>query len=156
LSNVYGDIEDYPDRVVPAFAAAAARGGVLRLDGPENVLDFIHLDDASDGLLRVIAMVAAGEKMMPTVHLVSGIPTSLAALAGMAIAQGAPGTRMVAQAPLAYAMREFVGDPARARSLLSWRATVPIWTGVADLISAFARASTLAETAVPEAGKLHT
>jgi nucleoside-diphosphate-sugar epimerase len=33
FSNVFGDTEDHADRVVPAFARAAAAGGTVRVDG---------------------------------------------------------------------------------------------------------------------------
>jgi nucleoside-diphosphate-sugar epimerase len=40
FSNVYGSLHDYPDRVVPAFAAAAAKGGELRVEGSCRGFDF--------------------------------------------------------------------------------------------------------------------
>jgi nucleoside-diphosphate-sugar epimerase len=140
LSNVYGDIDDYADRVVPAFAAAAARGGFLRVEGPENALDLVHLDDTVDGLCRIAGMFSAGEKQVPLLHLVSGARTTLAELAGIAVSEGAPGTKAVQTSPRSFAVREFYGDPARARAVLGWRATIPIRTGFANLVSAYARA----------------
>ena len=140
FSNVYGDTEDYADRVVPAFAAAAAQGGTLRMDGPANALDFTHVDDVVEGLHRVMAVLSAGEKRLPIVHFVSGVRTTLAELAAMALERGAPGTRVAKAPSRSYAVGEFFGDPARARALLGWRAGVSIESGLADLILAYAQA----------------
>src|SRR5205823_8124476 len=43
FSNVYGAPNDHPDRVVPAFAQAAARGEEIRVDGPQRTFDFTHV-----------------------------------------------------------------------------------------------------------------
>ena len=137
FSNVYGDIDDYPDRVVPAFAVAAARGGALRVDGADNVLDFTHLDDATEGLLRVIRMLAVGERNLPPVHLVSGVRTTLGELAALAVEHGAPGTRVIDSSPRSYAVRAFVGDPSRARSLLGWQAQIALEDALPAMISAY-------------------
>jgi nucleoside-diphosphate-sugar epimerase len=140
FSNVYGDTADYADRVVPAFAAAAAHGGTLRMDGPGNALDFTHVDDVVEGLYRVMTMLSAGEKRLPIVHLVSGIRTTLAELAAMAIANGARGTRVSEGPSRSYAVGEFFGDRARALALFGWRARVLIESGLTDLISCYAQA----------------
>jgi nucleoside-diphosphate-sugar epimerase len=146
FSNVYGDIDDYPDRVVPAFAAAAARGGALRVDGADNVLDFTHVDDAAEGLLRVVRMVVAGERNPPPVHLVSGVRTTLGDLAALAVEHGAPGTRIIDSSPRAYAVRAFVGDPSRARALLGWQASVTLEDALPALISGYQAAAPAGES----------
>jgi nucleoside-diphosphate-sugar epimerase len=137
LSNVYGDPLDHADRVVPAFARAAAEDAVLQVAGPDHVFDFTHLDDVVDGLLRVVARVASGQEL-PAVHLVSGRGTTLGGLAALAIA-AAGGGRAVPAPERDYDVRRFVGDPTRAQRLLGWSATTGVEDGVRRLVAAFRR-----------------
>ena len=60
LSNVYGWSRDHPDRVVMAFAIAAARGGVISVEGRANAFDFTHIDDVVEGLWRLVQATIAG------------------------------------------------------------------------------------------------
>lgn len=49
-SAVYGPL-DVEDRVVAKFMLTAMRGGVLRLNGAGETLDFTYVDDAADGIV---------------------------------------------------------------------------------------------------------
>ncbi|HEY4975464.1 MAG TPA: NAD(P)-dependent oxidoreductase, partial [Steroidobacteraceae bacterium] len=62
FSSVYGSVNDHRDRVVPAFAAAAMCGGVLRVDGAECCFDLTHVDDVALGVTRVVELLLAGER----------------------------------------------------------------------------------------------
>lgn len=56
-SAVYGPL-DVEDRVVSKFMLTAMRGGVLRVNGASETLDFTYIDDAADGI------VAAATRLM--------------------------------------------------------------------------------------------
>ena len=49
-SAVYGPL-DVEDRVVAKFMLTAMRGGVLRVNGANETLDFTYVDDAADGIV---------------------------------------------------------------------------------------------------------
>ena len=53
FSNVYG-IYDESDRVVPLFIRKAKRNESLMVFGKDKILDFTYIDDAVDGVIRVI------------------------------------------------------------------------------------------------------
>jgi nucleoside-diphosphate-sugar epimerase len=135
FSSVYGCPQDHEDRVAMAFAWAGCRGGTMRLEGGENVLDFTYIDDAVDGLWRLCQRTEAGERL-PPIQFVSGRGVTLRQLADMA-ARNARGTvRSVEAPPRDFDVSRFIGDPARAAALLGWRATTDLETGVARLIDA--------------------
>jgi nucleoside-diphosphate-sugar epimerase len=138
LSNVYGSTQDHPDRVVPAFARAAALGGELRVDGADHLFDFTHVDDAVRGIAAMVMLLEAGERALPPIHLLTGRGTTLRELARLAIAAGGHRARAVFAPPRRYDVARFVGDPARARALLEWRAFRGIEEGIRDLVAAFA------------------
>ena len=138
LSNVYGSTHDHPDRVVPAFARAAAFGDDLRVDGPDHLFDFTHVQDAARGIATMVTMLEAGERVLPPIHLLTGRGTTLRELADLAIAAGGRRARVVVAPARGYDVARFIGDPTRARILLGWWATRTVKDGVAGLVAAFA------------------
>lgn len=132
FSNVYGSTADHADRVVPAFAQAAALGGRLRLDGPENMFDFTHVDDVARGLALHIEATRSGEKL-PPIHFLTGVGTTLRRLAAIAIRNADHPPEIEIAPSRSYDVARFTGDPSRARALLGWGAGIDIETGFARL-----------------------
>ena len=136
FSNVYGCVDDHADRVVPAFARTAAHGGALRLEGPENMFDFTHVDDVVRGIEAHIE-ASAGRELLPPVHLLTGVGTTLNALASLAARASTFELDLQIAPPRNYDVARFVGDPGRARSLLGWEAGIDLATGFAQLTEAY-------------------
>ena len=88
FSNVYGDAKDHPDRVIPAFAGAAARGGEIRVEGSHLAFDFTHVEDVATGIEAMVQLLAAGDRAPLPIHFVSGVSTTLGQLASMAQRRG--------------------------------------------------------------------
>jgi nucleoside-diphosphate-sugar epimerase len=139
LSSVYGSIRDHDDRVVPAFALAAARGGSIRVDGRDNILDFTHLEDTVEGLARFIAATAAGERL-PEIQFATGRGLSLRNLAEIAVRNAHRPVNLIEHPPRPHAVSRFVGDPARAAALLGWSARIAPEQGIKQLIDDYAAA----------------
>lgn len=136
LSNVYGSVDDHPDRVLPAFAAAAARGAALRVEGTDHTFDFTHLDDTVRGLIALTELLQSGDRP-PPVHFVTGTSTTLGQAARLAIELAASSSTIAEAPPRTYDVSQFRGDPSRARSLLGWAPTVPLHQGLGRLIADF-------------------
>jgi nucleoside-diphosphate-sugar epimerase len=49
-SAVYGPL-DVEDRVISKFILTAMRGGVIKVNGANETLDFTYVDDAADGIV---------------------------------------------------------------------------------------------------------
>lgn len=145
FSNVFGDTDDHVDRVVPAFARAAATGGAVRVDGSHCTFDFTHVSDVADGLMQVARLLSGGERALPPIHFVAGRQTSLGELAQMAIAQGAAARQEAP--PRSFDVHSFWGDPRRAEALLGWRAATPLERGFARLVADYRAAARAAPTA---------
>jgi nucleoside-diphosphate-sugar epimerase len=137
LSNVYGCPLDHADRVVMAFAGAAARGGVMRVDGPRCCFDFTAVGNIASAIALLAQATAAGDRLAP-VQFVSGRGTSLMDLALLARSFArAPVT--IAEAPArAFDVGRFIGDPSAAAERLGWKATTPLEEGVKGLVAAMA------------------
>lgn len=135
FSNVYGSPSDHPDRVVPAFARAAAFGGRLRVDGGDSTFDFAHLDDTVRGITTLVRLLVSGADVPPPVHLATGVATTLSELAHLAVELAAT-TATLGEAPARdYDVSRFVGDPSRARAVLGWSPRVPLREGLSRLLA---------------------
>ncbi len=139
LSNVYGSTVDHEDRVLPAFARAAAFGATLRVDGSDNEFDFTHVSDTSRGLSSLVDQLVAGGDPPPPIQLVTGVSTTLGAAARHAISVGRAGAGLTEAPSRAFDVSRFRGDWARARALLGWTPRVALADGLARLVSDFQR-----------------
>jgi UDP-glucose 4-epimerase len=147
LSNVYGrTTTDHVDRVVPAFARAAAHGTPLRVDGATHTFDFTHLDDVVRGLIGVIEQLGMGEST-PPIHFVSEQPTTLHELAKLAVTLARSDSPIVFGPERTYDVARFHGCGERARRILGWEPRVALSDGLERLINDFRAASRNAEVA---------
>jgi nucleoside-diphosphate-sugar epimerase len=60
-SAVYGPL-DVEDRVVAKFMLTAMRGGILRVNGAGETLDFTYVDDAADGIVAAATRIMSANK----------------------------------------------------------------------------------------------
>lgn len=137
FSNVFGSVADYHDRVAPAFAKAAAHGGVLRVRGGDSTLDFTPLADAVDAVVRMVRVVDSGVCDMPPVDIVTGRSLSLMKLARLALAHG--GGDIVVEERQPFYPAHFQGDPGAAQKHLGWSARQPVADAVSQLVEYFKR-----------------
>ena len=138
-SNVYGSTADHSDRVVPAFAKAAADGGSLRVDGSNHTFDFTHLNDTVRGTMLLIARLVEGV-VPPPIHLLTGQPVTLAQLAELAQEFAHKPLTVVRGQPRDFDVATFYGCTERAEQILGWRATINIREGMNRLVKEFSRA----------------
>lgn len=136
FSNAYGDINDYQDRVVPAFARAAAFGGSIRIEGTENLFDFTHVSDVAVGIVAYVSRLSAGAAP-PVVHFVSGRGTTLGQLGALCVACAFSPVEVVHHPARDFDVARFVGDPTLASRALGWTTQVDIAAGFAKLVAAY-------------------
>ena len=133
FSNVYGSVDDHPDRVVPAFARAVATKAPMRVDGADHTFDFCHVSDAVRGLLDIIELMRVGSATVPPIHLTTGRPITLLQLAKLANHFGGGASMIVEGPPRNFDVAHFVGNSSRARDLLGWRAATTLEDGLGPL-----------------------
>lgn len=137
FSNVFGAVDDYHDRVVPAFAKAAAGGGILYVRGAESLLDFTPLSDAIDAIVRIVRAVDEGICDLPAIDIVTGRATSLMDLARMAVACG--GGNIITEPSCSFYPARFQGDPRPAKKYLGWKPKENLENAVSLLVNQFKR-----------------
>jgi len=141
FANVYGDIYDYSDRVIPAFSRAAVNGTPLRVDDASVCMDFTHVVDVSRGVVKVVDMLVAGEKNLPPIHYATGTGTTLGELARIAVAASDNTCELNEVERREASVSCFIGDPTRARTLLGWTHETPLQTGFSEMVEAFRKAA---------------
>lgn len=136
FSNVYGSVDyDHYDRVVPAFAQAAAYGSAIRIDGSHNSFDFTHLSDTVDGVLLMCEKLKF--QSLPPIHFVTGQETTLGELAEMARGHSYHDIEIIEAPSRDYDVSKFYGSYERAKFLLGWAPKIFIKEGLRDLIQKY-------------------
>ncbi len=144
FSNVYGRTVDHSDRVIPAFARAAATGGQMRVDGSDHTFDFTHVDDVVSGILKIIDLLQASAHLsLDPIHFVSGQSTSLRELAYLANELGGNKATIVEAPSRTYDVSRFRGCTQRASAVLGWSAQTTLANGLRQLIQEFREGSTI-------------
>lgn len=138
LSNVYGDVRDWPDRVSPAFARGAAQGSPLKVCGSGHTFDFTHVEDTVRGIALAAEALGAGESKLPPMHFLTGQATTLGELAALANEAGGGRSTVVEAPQRSYDVAHFVGDPRRADEILGWRAAISVQVGIPRFVRDFA------------------
>jgi nucleoside-diphosphate-sugar epimerase len=123
-SAVYGPL-DVEDRVVAKFMLTAMRGGVLRVNGANETLDFTYVDDAADGI------VAAATRIMcrnMTFNITKSHSVSLLEAAEMIVKIVGRGTIEVRDKDADFPSRGALNID-RARTILSFDPKVDVEQG---------------------------
>ncbi|MGD9810333.1 MAG: NAD-dependent epimerase/dehydratase family protein [Sphingobium sp.] len=150
LSNVYGGRQDHPDRAVPSFLTRALRGEDMCVTGGRNYFDFVHVDDCIAGLMATIGILASGDKMLPPIHLATGIATKLYDLAVRARDIGGGRSMIHEEMSRPFDVSGFCGSPDRARALLGWQATIGIQEGMERVAEDLATNGPLLPVTIPD------
>jgi len=87
-SAVYGPL-DVEDRVISKFLLTAMRGGVLKVNGETETLDFTYVDDAADG---IVAAALSDNTDNKTYNITKSHSVTLLKAAQMAIKIAGSGT----------------------------------------------------------------
>jgi nucleoside-diphosphate-sugar epimerase len=138
LANLYG-AGDPPDTVLGRALAQARRGDVVSLRDLAPVRDFLHADDAVEGLIRVAS--AGDEPGCRVLNLSTGRGTSIREMAetlvGVVRDHGGRALELREEAPGAAPPADLVLDNARLRQRTGW---VPVVTPAEGLARAWREA----------------
>ena len=123
-SAVYGPL-DVEDRVVSRFLLTAMRGGVLRVDGPMETLDFTYVDDVARG---ITAATLSDQAVNKTYNITRGHSRTLLDAARLAVRIAGTGTIEVSERNINFPSRGALNIDA-ARQDFDYFPTVDIEEG---------------------------
>jgi len=143
FSNVYGKY-DASDRVVPLFIAQAYRGEDLTVYGQDKVLDFTHVDDCVDGVLKTIDDFHKVSGM--TLNIASGEGTSLVELAETISDAVSTDVEVTVEPNRTGEVSRFVSDITRAQKILGYDPDYNFYEGLEAAIDWYSERQHLFET----------
>ena len=123
-SAVYGPL-DVEDRVVAKFMLTAMRGGVLKVNGAGETLDFTYVDDAADGIVAAATRIMASNK---TYNITKSHSVSLLEAAEMIVKIVGRGTIEVKDKDADFPSRSALNID-RARTILGFDPKVDVEEG---------------------------
>lgn len=130
LYSVYGPFED-SSRLIPALCEASLRGVLPVLARAEVSRDFVHVDDVVEAFANAAQMMGpdlAGE----SINIGSGMPTTLAALANLALTSFELNAepRFNPAVGRAWDTDNWYADIKKAKRLLGWSAKISLAEGL--------------------------
>ena len=123
-SAVYGPL-DVEDRVVAKFMLTAMRGGVLKVNGANETLDFTYVDDAADGIVAAAVRIMSANK---TFNITKSHSVSLLEAAEMIVKIVGKGTIEVRDKDADFPSRGALNID-RAKTILSFDPKVDVEEG---------------------------
>ena len=131
FSNVYGALNDHPDRVIPRFFNQALANSDITVYGGNQIFDFVHLSDAVDGLIRLIEKIIGNERLeFRAFHFLTGKSLSLVELANKIIKLTNSKSVIYFLARREFDVDTFVGDASLTMNSLGWHPKISIDEGL--------------------------
>lgn len=130
FSTVYGGMNDHPDRVIPAFAQAAAANAPMTVFGEHVALDPTWLGDVVDGVVRLSAALNGHRVPQRPILFSSGALVRLFDVAGMLRDILGASSPIIIAKPRSYDVERFAGIPRYASDFLGWAPATPLATGL--------------------------
>lgn len=133
FSNVYGrydnDLERM-ERVIPLFIDRIGRDLPITIHGEDKILDFTHVDDCVDGIVRGVGRLAAREVVNQTINLAHGTGHSLLEMAERVGAALGRRPRVTLGPSQVGEVTRYVANLDRARTLLGYAPRIPLADGI--------------------------
>ena len=131
FSNVYGSTCDHPTRVIPAFLTGTLRQTAPRVDSPDHIFDFTHVNDVAVAIMTATEALASkkfeGSKVF---NLSPGKGTSLAQLIEILKEITGKDILTVKGKQRNYDIVQYVGDSTKIQKELSFRCRISLKEGL--------------------------
>jgi nucleoside-diphosphate-sugar epimerase len=116
FSNVYGSLNDLPDRVVPKFVGGALKGKNIHVFGGQQTLDFTFVDDVALLISKLIGKMDGIQD--EDFNIVTGNSISILSLAQLIIKLTGSYSKVERLSTRAFDVDKFSGEPEKIASLL--------------------------------------
>ena len=131
FSNVFGGLNDHPDRVIPRFFNQALANEDITVYGGNQIFDFVHLSDAVEGLIKLIQKIINNDKLeYRTLHFITGKSLSLIELSNKIIKLTNSKSCVKYLPRRDFDVDTFVGDPSVTMNVLGWQPKISIDEGL--------------------------
>lgn len=133
FSNIYGNLYDIPGRVIPTFVSTAIKGGEIRLEGGEQIIDFTYIDDTVASIIQCMKMLQSGDIDAETVHISPGVANKITDIIDILRDMGFK-FAVRKNPPRSYDVQRFVGDTVHRQQIFGDRSFIGLREGIGKLI----------------------
>ncbi len=120
FANVYGNEFDIFDRVIPRFIRAIAKDRELTVEGGGQVIDFTHIDDTVDTIIKAIGYME-DKFVIDDFHILPGVGWSLYEAIGYIEKILGKKAKVIVNSKRNYDVEKFIGDATKIRTILKSR-----------------------------------
>ena len=126
FANVYGNQYDLFDRVIPRFIKAIASNEELTIEGGGQIIDFTHIDDTVDTIVKAINYLESHNNIIDDFHILPGIGWSLHQL--IEYIENILDKKAIIKINQKrnFDVEKFVGDPTKIKTILKSRDFLPL------------------------------
>ncbi len=137
FSNVYGNRYDIFDRVIPRFIRAIVTGKILIIEGGEQLIDFTHIDNTIEGILRIIDYLNQQHNIQEDFHLCPGIGWTLYQLIEFIEQTTGINAKIKTNLKRNYDVVKFIGDTSKINQLLNLKDFISLEDGIYQSINEY-------------------
>ncbi|MHA1192518.1 MAG: NAD-dependent epimerase/dehydratase family protein, partial [Promethearchaeota archaeon] len=131
FSNVYTNVNDHMDRVIPKFILKALKGEDLYINGSgEEQFDFTYISDTVNGIWGCIQEIERNDSALDDFNLSIGTPVSLKDLAEIIIKKTDSKSRIMFNDSRYYDVNHFYASPKKAKENLGFSPSISIEKGI--------------------------
>jgi len=131
FSNVYTNINDHLDRVIPRFILQALKNEDLCINGTgEEQFDFTYISDTVEGIWGCIKELEKSPTPIDDFNLSIGTPISLKELAEIIIDKAGSKSKIKFKESRNYDVNHFYASPKKAKKNLGFSPSISIEKGI--------------------------
>ena len=137
FSNVYGNRYDIFDRVIPKFIRAIVSRETLTIEGGDQLIDFTHIDDSIEGILKIINLLNQQDNIIDDFHLCPGVGWSLYQLIDFIEQATGISAKIEINLKRDYDVVKFIGDTSKINKLLKLKKFISLEEGIYQSINEY-------------------
>lgn len=134
--NVYGNEYDIKSRVIPTFVSTAMKGGVISLEGGDQIIDFTHIDNTVTTIIKCINKITKSEIKSDTIHISPGISNKITDIIDI-LKQLGYQFKVKINEPRSYDVHHFVGDKTKRIMIFGDEKFIDLKEGIEKLIEIY-------------------
>ncbi len=130
FANVYGNQYDLLDRVIPRFIKAIDSNTELTIEGGGQVIDFTHIDDTVDTIIKAIHYLENNNNIIDDFHILPGIGWDL--FQAIEYIENYLDKKAIIKIneKRNYDVEKFIGNPSKIKSILKSRKFLSLEDGL--------------------------
>lgn len=121
FANVYGNQYDLFDRVIPRFIKAIDSGRELTIEGGGQIIDFTHIDDTVDTIIKAIHHLENNNNIIDDFHILPGVGWDLFQVIKYIENHLDKKAIIKRNEKRDYDVEKFIGDPNKIKTILKSR-----------------------------------